>query len=306
MYSKILAPLDGSGIAECILPHVEAIATKNDAVDVTFLYVVEPLNTPLTDPEFKSLIESKAKSAADRYLKELIRGLSYKERAHGKVILGKAADSILDYSAESKMDLIIMASHGLSGIRRWVRGSVADKVLHESRIPVLRIRANAPRTAFYTEGQRMTVLVPLDGSELAEVKLNHVRELAEQFGAQSLDIVLLRVCELFSQPHLHYPPPMPLSWEESLKYETKRCKEICLTYLNGVRKRLRKDGLSVRLAVPVGNPAEVIVEYVSKNPVNLILLATHGLTGLGQWAFGSVANKVIKGTSTPVFLIRLT
>ena len=306
MYSKILAPLDGSGIAECILPHVEAIATKNDAVDVTFLYVVEPLNTPLTDPEFKSLIESKAKSAADRYLKELIRGLSYKERAHGKVILGKAADSILDYSAESKMDLIIMASHGLSGIRRWVRGSVADKVLHESRIPVLRIRANAPRTAFYTEGQRMTVLVPLDGSELAEVKLNHVRELAEQFGAQSLDIVLLRVCELFSQPHLHYPPPMPLSWEESLKYETKRCKEICLTYLNGVRKRLRKDGLSVRLAVPVGNPAEAIVNYVSKNPVNLILLSTHGLTGLGQWAFGSVANKVLKGTSTPVFLIRAT
>jgi len=275
---------------------VDTIATRNNAVNVTFLYVVPPLNMPLVKDEFKSHIESVAKSAAEDYVKRLIGRLKYRERAYGKVVTGKAADSILDYATENKMDIMVMSSHGLSGIGRWVRGSVADKVLHESKIPILRIRSSAPRSPFYIEGQKMTVLVPLDGSELAETVLDHVRGLTKQFGTQSVDIVLLRVCEMFSHPHHHYPPTMPLTWEEYLKYETKRCKQICLTYLSGVRKRLKKEGLNVRLGVPVGNPAEAIVEYVDKNPVSLIVLSTHGHTGVGQWAFANVANKVMRRT----------
>ncbi len=306
MYSEILVPLDGSDVAECVLPHVEAIATRNNAVGITFLYVVPPLDMPLVKHEFKSRIESEAKSGAKDYLRKLVSGLKYKERAHGQVIFGKAADSILDYAAENKMDLIVIASHGLSGIGRWIRGSVADKVMHESTVPILRIRASSPRTPFYKEGQKMVVLVPLDGSELAETVLVHVKELARQFGIQSVDIVLLRVCELFSHPHLHYPPPMPLSWEEYLKYETKKCKEICLTYLADVRKRLKKEGLNVRLEVPVGSPAEAIVEYVNRKAISLIVISTHGRTGIGQWAFGSITNKVMRGTSTPALLVRCT
>jgi nucleotide-binding universal stress UspA family protein len=97
---------------------------------------------------------------------------------------------------------------------------------------------------------------------------------------------------------------MPMSWEEYLKYETRRCKEICLTYLNGVKKRLKKEGLNVRLSMPVGTAAQAIIKYIDKNDIDLIVLSTHGHTGIGQWAFGSVSNKVIKGTSTPVLLIR--
>jgi len=304
MYSDILVPLDGSDVAECVLPHVEAITQGKYPVNVTFLYVVEPLNVPLTDPDFKLRIESEAKAAAGRYLNELIQGLSYKERAHSEVIFGKAAEVILDYSVEKNMDMIMIASHGLSGIRRWIRGSVVDKVLHETGIPILRIRASAPRTPFYKKGHKMTVLVPLDGSELAEIKLGHVTELAKQFGTNSVDIILLRVCEVFSHPHLSYPPPMSMSWEEYLKYETKRCKQICRTYLNGIKKRLKKEGLSVRLSMPVGSAAETIVKYTVKNDIDLIVLSTHGHTGIGQWAFGSVSNKVMKGTSRPVLLIR--
>ena len=184
MYSNILVPLDGSDTAECVLSHVEAMTMGKNPVDMTFLYAVEPLNVPLTNYKYKSHIESEAKETADNYLRDLIQTLSYKERAHSEVILGKAADVILDYSIENKMDMIMMASHGLSGVSRWIRGSVADKVLHESRVPVLRIRASAPCIPFYKEGQKMKVLVPLDGSELAEFKLNHVRELAKQFGEQ--------------------------------------------------------------------------------------------------------------------------
>lgn len=306
MYSKILVPLDGSDVAECVLPHVEALAAANQAVAVTFLYVVQPLDTPMVEHKFKSQIESEAKSAAEHYLKNLISKLEYKEKAHGEVILGKAAEGIVDYAAENKMGLVLMSSHGLSGISRWISGSITDKVLHESKVPILRINASASREAFYNKGQKMTVLVLLDGSELAEAVLDPVQEMAKQFGPESVDIVLLRVCELFAHPHHHYPPPMSLSWEEYLEYETKKCKGICLTYLDKIKKRLKKDGLNVRSQVPVGNPADAIVEYINKNPVNLIALSTHGRTGISQWAFGSVANKIMHGASTPVLLIRCT
>ena len=304
MYSKILVPLDGSDVAECVLPHVEAIAKNENKIDITFLYVVAPLDKILAGHEFKTKIESEAISAAQDYLKRVISKLKYKEKMHSKVILGRSAETILDYAKENNIDLIVIASHGSSGVGRWIRGSVADKVLHESTVPILRIRASAPRIPFYKEGQKMVVLVPLDGSELAETVLEHVEGLVRQFGTQSVDIVLLRVCELFSYPHRHYPPPMSLSWDEYLKYETKKCKQLCLTYLSRVKKRIKREGLNVRSVAPVGNPAEAIVEYVNKKPVSLIALSTHGRTGISQWTFGSVATKVIRGTSTPVLLVR--
>lgn len=301
MYNKILVPLDGSELAECVLPHVEAIATGNK-VAVTFLYVIQPLDVPLTKSDFKSRIESEAKAAAHDYLKGLIAKLKYKEAAQGKVILGKVADNIVDYATKNKMDIIIMATHGRSGVSRWVSGSVAEKVLHASKVPIWLIRACEPK-AVYQQGRKINMLVTLDGSELAEKVLSHVKELAEHLGPKSADITLLRVCELFFPPYT-YPPPTPLSWEEYLEYETKRCTEICQTYLSKVEEQLKSDGLNVRSIVPTGTPANVIVDYANKSAVDLIVMATHGRTGLSRWALGSVADKVVTGATSPIFLVR--
>ena len=303
MYSKILVPLDGSDVAECVLPYVEAIATANHKVAVTFLYVVQPLDTPMTSAEFKSQIESEAKSAAERYLNNTISKLKCSESAQGEVILGKVADSIVDYTTKNNIDLIIMATHGLSGVSRWVRGSVADKVLHESKVPIWLIRADTPQKAVYDKNKKITILVPLDGSELAEAVLDHVKELTKQFGTQSVDITLLRACELFFPPY-NYPPPTSLSWEEYLEYETHRCTEICQTYLAKIEEQLKTEGLSVRSESPAGNPAEVIIDYANKNALSLIVMSTHGRTGISRWAFGSIADKVLKGASSPILLIR--
>ena len=101
MYSKILVPLDGSDVAECVLPHVEAIAMSNDKIDITFLYVVTPLDALLVGHEFKTQIESEATSAAQDYLKRLVSKLKYMAQAHSKVVLGKTAETILDYAAEN-------------------------------------------------------------------------------------------------------------------------------------------------------------------------------------------------------------
>lgn len=303
MYRRILVPLDGSDVAECVLPHVEAIAREDNTVNVTFLYVTQPLDMPMTKPEFKAHIEAEARSAAENYLKDLTSKLDYNETAHGVVILGKAAETIVDYATQNDIDLIVMATHGFSGISRWVRGSVADKVLHESSVPIWLIKAGVSEKAIYKEEQMITILVPLDGSEMAEIVLDHIKKLSTQFGSKPVDIVLLRVCELFSPPYT-YPPPTPLSWEEYMEYETKRCKEICQTYLSKIEEKLKHDGLNVRSEVPAGNPADVIVDYTNENSVDLIMMSTHGRTGLSRWAFGSIAEKVLKGATSPIFLVR--
>jgi nucleotide-binding universal stress UspA family protein len=303
MYSRILVPLDGSEVAECVLPHVEAFSSVSEPVSVTFLYIVQPLDVPMTGHEYKDQIESEATSAAQEYLDELIEKLEYKEKVHGKVILGKVAESILSYATDNKADIIIMASHGRSGIGQWIRGSVADKVLHISHTPILRIRAAAPRESFYRKNEKITVLVPLDGSEVAEKVLVQVQQLASHFGRENVEIVLFRVCELFTHPH-NYPPQMSMSYEEYLNYETKRCTEICQTYLSEVEGMLKTEGLQARSEVVVGNVADETINYINESPVDLVIMSTHGRTGISRWAFGSIAEKVLKGTSIPTMLVR--
>jgi nucleotide-binding universal stress UspA family protein len=303
MYSKILVPLDGSNVAECVLPHVEVLATSSNPISITFLYAVQPLEVIMTKPSFKKHIESEAKSAASNYLENLISTLKYHEMAERKVIVGKTAETIIDYAKKNKMDLIVMATHGLSGVKRWIRGSVAEKVLHKSKVPVWLIKAGDPEKGLFKNGNKIRFLVLLDGSSLAEKVLGHLVKLSKHFGEQSVDITLLRVCEVFFPPYT-YPPPTPMNWEEYLEYETKRCQEICQTYLDKVAEKLQKEGLSIKTEVPTGNAAEIIVDYTNKSEFDLVIMATHGRTGLRKWALGSVADKVLTGISNPIFLVR--
>ena len=157
------------------------------------------------------------------------------------------------------------------------------------------------------------LLVPLDGSEMAESVLPFVEDMAKRYSAE---VILLRVvatpqdrwtAKVF-QPPLAVPgstedvvtSPHPVYREqemESLRGEVERT-------LSGVRKRLREAGLSVRVEVLFGRPADRIVEYATKEDVDLIAISTHGRTGLGRWAFGSVAKRIMRATAIPVLLIR--
>ena len=142
MYQKIMVPLDGSELAECVLPHVEAITKGCGVPNIVFVYVVEPLEVPLTNIEYKERIESEAKLAAKNYLEELVSLLKYDGvNIVSEVIIGKVTESLIDYAISNEVDLIIIATHGRGGISRWVRGSVADRILQSSSAPVLMIRA---------------------------------------------------------------------------------------------------------------------------------------------------------------------
>lgn len=150
MYKNILVPLDGSELAECVLAHVQAIATGCGTSDVTFIRVVEPLYMALTaEPDagytFSARdwqrLEAELKNAARNYLDRLVSKTKYDGvTIHSEVLYGKAADSIAAYAADKKSDLIAIATHGRSGIGRWVLGSVADRVLRTATVPILMVR----------------------------------------------------------------------------------------------------------------------------------------------------------------------
>jgi nucleotide-binding universal stress UspA family protein len=149
MYKKILVPLDGSELAECVLPHVESIAKGCNTQTVVFLRVVEPFYMPTSD-EFtiyfseKTIerINSENRAAAEKYLSQLVNSAKYDGvTVKSEVLTGKAADTIAEYATKNAVDLIIIATHGRSGISRWVWGSVADRVLRSACVPVLMVRA---------------------------------------------------------------------------------------------------------------------------------------------------------------------
>ena len=301
----MLVPLDGSKLAEEVFVYAKELAGRLD-LDLDLLHVCNPEESELIYMH-RAYVERMAEIVGNqsRLVQERtgIQPGGKVVEARGEVVLGNPAEEILRYADENNDDLILMATHGRSGIRHWAIGSVAEKVLRASRVPVWLVRAGIPQEVVYDKWPKRTVLVPLDGSELAECALPHVEALVKQRGAELVEIVLLRVCES-SAISSDYPADMPLSWEDHVKRVTDHTKQMSERYLAGVEKRLKDAGLKVRSEVLIGKPAVEIVDYANRNPFNLIVMVTHGRSGLSRWAYGSVANKVLHGVSSPTLLIR--
>ena len=147
MYKKILVPLDGSKLAECVLPHVEALAKGGQVQEVVFARVHEPFrgfggaDYVMSEREI-ARVESEQIAAAEKYLQEVVNQVrldGLKPRA--ELLRGSVAESLAEYAAKNGVDLVIIATHGRSGVSRWVWGSVADRILRSSCVPVLMIRA---------------------------------------------------------------------------------------------------------------------------------------------------------------------
>jgi nucleotide-binding universal stress UspA family protein len=151
MYDKIMVPLDGSELAECVLPHVQAITTGCKIAKVVFVRVIDPAKLSALLPaqgelgsqEKHRLVEEEhRKKTAEAYLKKIVQENAIENAVLSyKVLEGKVAETLADWAEKNEVDLIVIASHGRSGISRWVMGSVADRLLRSVCVPVLMIRA---------------------------------------------------------------------------------------------------------------------------------------------------------------------
>ena len=148
MYKKIMVPLDGSELAECVLPHIEAIAGGCTVPDIIFIRVVQPFHFPSTGeiiPSGEDLvkIDEANKAEAKDYLDRVISNMALgPANLQAEIIFdAKVAESLADYASSKEVDLIVVATHGRSGVSRWVWGSVTDRLLHSSCVPILMVRA---------------------------------------------------------------------------------------------------------------------------------------------------------------------
>jgi nucleotide-binding universal stress UspA family protein len=285
MYSKILVPLDGSKLAEQVLPYAQLLAGACDA-SLTLLQVT---------PAGARMPFTLSQSAGD-YLKFTAASL---KPSPADVVekIGKPAEVIVDLARSAADGLIAMATHGMTGPRRWLLGSVASKVVQSAENPSLLIRAT-PNAAASAAVAFKRIIVPLDGSGVAETVLPHARALA---GKLKLDVLLLRTYSLPPEAFVVADGVVdqgPAPFRKSLQEEAEK-------YLDGKVAGMHADGLTgVTASVIEGDPASEIIDLAASAPHNLIAMSTHGRSGVGRWALGSVAEKVIQHSRAPVLLIR--
>jgi nucleotide-binding universal stress UspA family protein len=307
MYQKMLVPLDGSELAEVVFPYAKELAGRL-GVETILLHISSPA---LRD--FAAMNQAYIEHAAEIIRREARKvhkdtGTGKTIKVTGELVVGYPAEEILRYADEKSVDLILMATHGRSGLKRWAVGSVADKVLRAANFPVWLVRANAPGAKPFDEWPKRTLLVALDGSELAESVLPHVEILAKQGDGELVEVVLLRICEPLTIPSYYTPEisDIPLNWGQYAQQEMARCKQVSAEYLTQIKKRLKDANISAKSEVLVGKAADEIIDYAHKNPFSLIIMATHGRSGLSRLVYGSVAESVLIGVNSPIFLVKPT
>jgi nucleotide-binding universal stress UspA family protein len=287
VYQKIVVPLDGSSLAEQILPYArffaEGCAAPVELLRVNDPDVRPPFWPPLPDRDYLQQVSG-------RYFPSSLKVAQVEES-------GKPAGVILSRAKADPNSLIAMTTHGLSGIRRWLLGSVASKVIQSAVNPVLLVRAvEGGRPA--SELPLKTVFIPLDGSALAEKIFPHIVPLV---GKLKLHLNLVRVYDV---PVAAYPLPDAV-FVETLARQREAIRREAETYLDAKAEELRGEGLEhVSTTVLEGDPAGEIIDIARTTSENMIAMSTHGASGVGRWVLGSIAAKVVQYSGDPVLLIR--
>jgi nucleotide-binding universal stress UspA family protein len=297
MYSQMLIPLDGSKTAAKVLPYARTVA-RSLKIPVKLMAVTEVLTLTAGKAHHLDTLVDAAIRRNQEYLQKIAKTFTGVSIDY-TVEAGAPEEAIIMKAAANKGTLITMATHGRSGVRRWLLGSVAEKVLRGSSNPVLLVRANEEAE---TEGEvtLSRIIVALDGSELAEAVLPNVAELAK---AINLKVILLRSYTLtpIIGGYEGYIPDLDLN---ELKAESK---SDAVSYLDSKVQQLRSQGLDdVTPLVSEGEAAETIIELARGSPNSVIAMSTHGRSGVMRWVLGSVTEKVVRHSGTPVLVIRAT
>ena len=297
MFTRILLPLDGSETAEAVLPYARLLASDLK-IPIELLTVVDvaEIGKHLRSEQFADLDSLIKYQILDheKYLKEIAQSF-HGEKVSCIVDRGVTAASIIDKAAADKGTLIAMATHGRSGITRWLLGSIAEKVLRAANNPLLLVRARdeAATAGNVTIG---SVMVPLDGSELAESILPAVIELAK---AIKLAVRLMR-CYSVADMIFGYE-----DFSAGIADLREKAKNEATEYLDAKVRHVREQGLAeVATYMSEGEPGEAIIEAAKSTPNSLIAMCTHGRSGVNRWLLGSVTEKVVRQSGHPVLIIR--
>lgn len=315
MYKSIIVPLDGSELSEKALPYALKLASALD-LDLTLLRVVENPDLP-GGPFQKEHVRKANEYLAKR--QEWLDGdrefLKFSKQIISAVLVGNPAEEICRFAGGQEQSLVVMTTHGRSGFPRLLLGSVAGKVLHRLKTPVLLVRSfsktsnqnfegaiEAPTEpyakTFLRDGIRL--LVPLDQTENSEAALNPALELAKKLKAS---LYLLKVCTM--EENTIYPDQVVMAfYPEDLQKREAQTRATARVYLGQVAQLANNEGIETVIQAVTGkNPAEEIIRYANLVEPDLIIMSTHARGELGRLMYGSVANQVLQTTHLPVLMV---
>ncbi len=279
--NRILVPLDGSRLAEAILPMARALARDYKA-DLLLVRVLRPLGSAEAEVEAQEDAEAYLRAVAGRLH---ARGLP----VTWKVWYDEPARAIADAARYNDVGLIVMSTHGRGGVNRLLFGSVAETLVRQAPVPVLLVRGELS----WQPGDLGKILVPLDGSELSEAVLPIVERLAGPF---DFAVELLRAIEPI-------PPYAAAELTSSITEDIGRVeREDAETYLAKVAAPLEAKGCRVKSMVALAPAVDAILRAAQEGRVGLIAMTTHGRSGIGRLLLGSVAERVLRTAPAPVLL----
>lgn len=296
MKRKVLIPLDGSAFAERVLTFVQEVAKPHEC-DLLLMHVTQPLQYyAVLAPDAMTTVDiTQWREEAEKYLQRITDKLE----AEGCHVIpmrveGDVASTICDMADAQDVDLIAMTTHGRSGIEKWVLGSVADRVIRSANQPIFLVR---PQEGQAPPSSLRRILVPLDGSRLAEKALPQAIDLAKANGSEIWLLQSVEFPEYWGEEYagMHTLPAL-ISTEEQ--------EAAAQEYLEQVAETLANEGIPTQIVVTTGHAASAISDVVADNGMDLIIMCTHGRSGLSRWVFGSVAEKVVRLAECPVLLLR--
>ncbi|NLE07784.1 MAG: universal stress protein [Dehalococcoidales bacterium] len=308
MYHRMLVPLDGSELAEVVFTYAKEIAGRLD-IDVTLLHVAPSSGksmNPMQQAYITQAAETVKKSAREVQQEAGISQASEAIKVQGELVGGYPPEEILKYAEEHDIDLILMAARGHSGLKRWSIGSVASKVLSASKIPVWLVRADHTPDEPFDTWPSLSLIVPLDGSELAESVIPHAESLSKQRGAKDLEVILVRIAETPTIPSYYGPElsGVTLNWGEFMQQEEARRKKTAAEYLETIAARFTEKNIKVRTEVIEGKATDELINFANNNPYSMIIIASHGRSGFSKLVYGSVAATLLNNVTCPILMIK--
>ncbi len=321
MFDKVIVPLDGSKLGEGALAYARPLA-RGLGAKIELLRIIESARQEASPAEQvyafgqdagAGLSVPAAGAASElphhQYLDQVLAGLRSSAQDYldgvaapmrdtglavtGTVREGNPAAEIVAEAEKEPDSVVTMSTHGRAGIARWALGSVADKVLHTSSRPLMTVRVdNGSITT--PEAKLSRIIAPLDGSPVAEESLSTVRALARALG---VEVTLVRVHSLDTVFVEH----ISAGYDALMKAVETEGEE----YLVGISTRLRDEGVSsVDHKMVHGRPSDGIAETAQAHEGSIVVMSTHGRTGLSHWMMGSVTDSVVRQCGVPVLILR--
>jgi len=291
VYEKILVPLDGSELAEVALPYVETLAGKLGS-EITLLHVCDS-NHNQYDHMHNLYMEKVADTVRQGAEKRMDKSEKKPLDVKPVILNGHAAEQIVDYADKNGIGMILLTTHGRSGIKGWLLGSVATKVLKATRRPVAIIRSTGTKGKPKRISAFNKLLVPLDGVKKSEAVIPYVEKIALGIGAE---VVLLHIFATV------YPGEFA-----ALPYDggaPDKSKNKATDYLSVVGRRLEKKGIKTSYVTEFGPVAEQIIRQAKEIKAGMVVMSTGKRRGLKRWTLGSTVNVVLHEGKAHVMLIR--